>query len=42
VHAYAGYDVQVDTSLGDPDTCAARVVGAAATHTIPTRLTTRP
>jgi chloramphenicol 3-O phosphotransferase len=42
VHAYAGYDVQVDTSLGDPDSCAAQVVRAAAIHTTPTRLATRP
>ena len=40
VHAYAGYDVEVDTSLADPDGCADLVVAAAA-HPGPTRLGTR-
>ncbi|HEY6747588.1 MAG TPA: AAA family ATPase [Mycobacteriales bacterium] len=41
VHAYAGYDLEVDTSLADPDTCAARVLASASTHTGPTRLAAR-
>jgi chloramphenicol 3-O phosphotransferase len=41
VHAYAAYDVEVDTSLGDPDTCATGVARAAAAHTLPTVLATR-
>lgn len=41
VHAYAGYDVEVDTSLGDPDDCAAQVSDAATAHTAPTRLASR-
>lgn len=41
VHAYAGYDVEVDTSLGDPDECAALVAAAIDTHRGPTRLASR-
>ena len=41
VHAYAGYDVEVDTSLSDPDECAALVMDAAAGHAGPTRLASR-
>lgn len=32
VHRYARYDVQVDTSTADPETCAAVVVDAMARH----------
>ncbi|MBD0323919.1 MAG: hypothetical protein ICV72_11120 [Aldersonia sp.] len=32
VHAYARYDVEVDTSRADPDACAARIVAAIACH----------
>jgi chloramphenicol 3-O phosphotransferase len=38
VHAYAGYDLEVDTSLADPDTCAVQVTAAATTHPGPTCL----
>ena len=41
VHAYTGYDLEVDTSLADPDTCAAAGLAAATTHTTPTRLASR-
>lgn len=41
VHAHAGYDTEVDTSLADPDDCATRVATAAAAHTGPTRLADR-
>jgi chloramphenicol 3-O phosphotransferase len=41
VHAYAGYDVEVDTSLADPDECGASVIDAAAGHAGPTRLASR-
>jgi chloramphenicol 3-O phosphotransferase len=32
VHAYARYDIEVDTSTADPDACAARIVAAMARH----------
>ena len=38
VHAYAGYDIEVDTSVADPDSCAAEIAAAAAGQTGPTRL----
>lgn len=41
VHAYAGYDVEVDTALGDPDHCAGQIADAAAAHPAPTRLAAR-
>jgi chloramphenicol 3-O phosphotransferase len=41
VHAYAAYDVEVDTSLLDPNACAATVAAAMETHTRPSRLATR-
>ena len=41
VHAHAAYDVEVDTSLADPDRCAGLVAAAAQAHTGPTRLASR-
>lgn len=41
VHAYAGYDLEVDTSLLDPDGCATAVAEAMTAHRTPTNLTTR-
>lgn len=41
VHAYAGYDVEVDTSLADPDGCAELVAAAAGGVAGPTRLAAR-
>lgn len=41
VHAYAGYDLEVDTSQSDPDGCAALVGDALVTHRGTTRLGTR-
>ncbi|CAA9264948.1 MAG: hypothetical protein AVDCRST_MAG41-2595 [uncultured Corynebacteriales bacterium] len=38
VHAHAGYDLEVDTSTGDPDACADLVLAAAAGPPAPTRL----
>jgi chloramphenicol 3-O phosphotransferase len=39
VHAHVGYDVEVDTSLADPDECATVVADAIAAHRGPSRLT---
>jgi chloramphenicol 3-O phosphotransferase len=39
VHAHVGYDVEVDTSLADPDECATVVAEAIAAHRGPSRLT---
>jgi len=41
VHASAGYDLEVDTSVLDPDACAAVVADAMTGHTAPTKLATR-
>jgi chloramphenicol 3-O phosphotransferase len=41
VHAHAGYDVEVDTSIATPDACATEVAKAMTTHTTPTALASR-
>jgi chloramphenicol 3-O phosphotransferase len=42
VHAWARYDLEVDTSRADPDGCAARVVTALAGHNGRSALTSPP
>jgi chloramphenicol 3-O phosphotransferase len=41
VHAHAGYDIEVDTSLATPDECAATIADALTSHRTPTRLPAR-
>jgi chloramphenicol 3-O phosphotransferase len=41
VHRWPGYDLELDTSQADPDTCAEHVLRAATTHPGPTTLATR-
>ena len=41
VHAHAAYDLEVDTSMADPDACADLVLHAAGMRTGPTRLAAR-